>query len=396
MRSKMSISGIVFLAAFALCLGPATALETPKDARLYPQGRTMLFSLYSVTQPELSRVKADGFTAVGPYYGNREQASEFASIADLPYLHLVGPRIDFNEGVTASAQDEALETLIDDVSTARNDPALAAWYLGTEELRFWKSDEMRWLDEATNAIRIHDPGERPILMYEPGHRSAADLGHTTPYLDAVTKGAYANLVGMKDSRTWMRWNVEQTVAAAVADDKVPIAVLLMYRDQDEADVPLIRRWTRHDVYLSLMTGAKGILIYSGDNRRPGFQRDFGEFYEGYASAARELNGELNLSQVFLFGTPLAAPTIETVSGPAVESFEYLGQSHQYPTVSSLSLSTPGQAWWFLLNSAAAPVQITSDALSAGWSDVLADGSAVDAESLTLGAYELRALVRALP
>ena len=71
--------------------GSIQAMETPKANRIYPVGEVLLFSLYSVTEPELSRVRADGFTAIGPWYSDKDLAPERSEIAGLPYLHSVGP-----------------------------------------------------------------------------------------------------------------------------------------------------------------------------------------------------------------------------------------------------------------------------------------------------------------
>ena len=56
-----------------------------------------------------------------------------------------------------------------------------------------------------------------------------------------------------------------------------------------------------DVYLSLVTGAKGIIVFSGWNNRPGFKEQFQNFYDGYIATAKELNGTPDLGNVFLRG-----------------------------------------------------------------------------------------------
>ncbi len=375
---------------------PARAMETLKADRFYPQGRTLLFSLYSVTEPELSSVSADGFTAIGPYYGNQDQALEHARKARLPYLHTIGPRRDFEQILTGSSEEaEALDALISNVTDASKHPDVAAWYLANEELRYWRPDEMQWLKRVTEAIHAHDPGQRPIMMYEPNHRTADALGKTAPYLNVVTKGAYANLVGMKYDRSWVRWSVQQAVEAAASSGTVPVAVLLMVRDQETAvDIAAIRSWARHDVYLSLMTGAKGILVFSGANRRPGFERDFRDFYEGYASAARELNGELNLAEVFLFGKPQDAMPIEILAGPEDLSFEYLGSRFSYPSVSTVTRYLHDKAYLLLINSANEAVTVNIGGLpeGVGIRNVLSDEQTESAGDLRLelAAYEFRA------
>ena len=371
------------------------AMETPKAERLYPVGRKMLFSLYSVTEPELSTVRSDGFTAIGPYYSDKDLAAARARQAGVPYLHSVGPRIEFGAQPWGEAEENtALEALIAEVQTESRQPGLAIWYLANEEPRFWRPDEMRWLDQSTNAIKTYDPGERPIMVYEPNHRIAAELAKTAVYVDAVAKGSYANLVGMKSQRIWVRWSTEQVVEASESSDSVPIAVLLMYRDQESAaDIAAIRDRTRHDVFLSLMSGAKGILIYSGHNSRPGFERDFRAFYDGYASAARDLNLDKNLAEIFLFGEDRTSPVIDIVDGPTTLSFDFRDETHTYPSVSSLAKSIHGRTFLFLVNSANQPVSVNIGGLPgvAVIQDFLDDSpvSAQELSGLVLPAYAFR-------
>lgn len=335
------------------------AMETPKAERLFPVGRKLLFSLYSVTDPELTTVRADGFTAIGPYYSDKELAAARARQAGLPYLHSVGPRIAFGEQPWGEVeQAAALEALIAEVQSESRQPGLAIWYLANEEPRFWRADEMSWLDQSSNAIRTHDPGGRPVMVYEPNHRIAEELAQTAAHVDAIAKGSYADMVGMQYQRAWIRWSAEQLVAAAASTDTLPVAVLLMFEDQQSpADVAAIHDRARHDVFLSLMSGAKGILVYSGYNSRPGFQRDFQAFYDGYASAARDLNLDKNLAEVFLFGEDRTAPAIDIVAGPATLSFDFRDATHTYPSVSSLAKSIHGRTFLFLVNSANQPVTV---------------------------------------
>ena len=198
-------------------------------------------------------------------------------------------------------------------------------------------------------------------MYEPNHRSSADLIKTSQYLDFVAKGTYANHVGMQNKRTWVRWSVEQAVEAASQSSSIPVAVLWMARDQETPeDIAAIRKWTRHDVYLSLVTGAKGIIVWSGFNKRRGFRRHFKDFYEGYLSAAHELNIDPGLGRVFLRGITETDITANVMHGPATQRFRYRDKKYTYPTVSIKQLRLDNQHYLFVVNSAneACRVQLT--------------------------------------
>jgi len=140
-------------------------------------------------------------------------------------------------------------------------------------------------------------------------------------------------------------------------------VLWMARDQDNAaDISSIPLWTRHDVYLSLITGAKGILIYSGWNNRAGFKKHFQNFYDGYIATAKELNGTADLGSVFLRGKKTESVSISIVDGPTVQSFAIKEQVLEYPTVSSAEYSLGGQNYLFIVNSAESGVTLKLNGL----------------------------------
>lgn len=321
----------------------------------YPNGNssTLLFSFYSLEEPQLSEAHKHGVSAVGPYYGRKglDKDLEKARVAQLPLLYAIGPKIDFLDTATPDIA-AALSQLKVEVARGVEKPEIGAWALSTEELRHWRPAEMQWLQQATAIIRDKDPLHRPIFMYEPNHRSSADLIKTSQYLDFVAKGTYANHVGMQHKRTWVRWSVEQAVKAADQSSSIPVAVLWMARDQQTPeDIAAIRKWTRHDVYLSLVTGAKGIIVWSGFNRRPGFRRHFRDFYEGYLSAARELNIDPGLGRVFLRGIAETDVTASVTRGPATQRFSYRKKQYTYPTISIKQLRLGNQHYLFVVNSA---------------------------------------------
>lgn len=365
----------------------AQAAADLPPGQLYPRGRVMLCTLYSVVSPELERMKGDGFTAIGPYYGDpsRSKVIEKARANGLKCIYTVGRHVDFvkNPKYVMPTDGELRACATRQVREVAGCPEVAVWCLANEELRHWRPDEMCWLRVTVDAIRKADPQRRPVMMYDPGHRNAAALAHTVEHLDFSSKGMYANRAGLKDQRVWIRWGVEQEVQAIEqANPKaIPLAVLWMAKDPDDPkDDELIDDWTRHDVYLSLISGAKGILLFSGWNRRKGFERTFAKYYEGYASAMRELNGDLQLSQVFLFGRKRNDITIAVSSGPPTLQFEYHKQKASYPSVSHLDVAYGTDRYLFLVNSANVPVHVRVGGLPVAGilaEDVLAGGAPRD-------------------
>ncbi|MEW6358223.1 MAG: hypothetical protein AB1696_17955 [Planctomycetota bacterium] len=370
------------------------AADLPAD-EFYPRGRRMLCSIYSVGSPELERMRQDGFTAIGPYYGDQTKGKviEKAKTSGLKCFYAVGKHVDFvkNPKYVMPTDAELTDLATQQVKAVADSPEIAVWCVANEELRHWRPDEMRWLRVTADAIRKADPRRRPVMMYDPNNRNAASLAHTVRYLDFSSKGMYANSIGFKDQRIWIRWGVEQEIGAIrqAKPPAIPIAVLWMAKDPDapEEDA-LIADWTRHDVYLSLVSGAKGIIIWSGWNRRKGFERTFSKYYEGYAAAMREINGDLDLARIFLFGERRNDVTITVTSGPPTLSFEYNKETHSYPSVSHLDAACGAERYLFLVNSANVPVKAMVGGLPAAaiqMEDILARG---EPRQVTGGKFEV--------
>ena len=128
----------------------------------------------------------------------------------------------------------------------------------------------------------------------------------------------------------------------------------MFQQPPEDLLPMIPRWVRHDVYLSLMTGAKGIVVFSGW-RRPKFPA-FDRYYEAYAECIRELNGPLRLGQVFLFGERRNDIRVSVFRGPS-----HIATAHkepvEFPSVAVLDVAHGKDRFLFLANSSNEAVRV---------------------------------------
>lgn len=281
------------------------AAALPADG-IYPKGRRMLYAGYS---GDAKRDLEQGFSVAGPAYGGgNESQSAACDKAGLPHFVQISA-FDNNStgGWDAAAKiplDEVRRRVAANVARHAGSRWVVMWAVQPEELRPWRKNEMDYLKAVCETIRANDPQGRPIFLYNPNHRDAASLAPIAPLVDVIAKGCYANGAGHKDNRAWIRWSVEQMRAAA---DKAGAGkqVLLMpelARDPEPADRERIAAWVRHDVYLGLMSGADGVLLWSLYPRRE-VKATWKEWYEAYAACGRELNGERALAQVFLFGEP---------------------------------------------------------------------------------------------
>lgn len=290
------------------------AAALPADG-IYPRGRRMLYAGYSGVP---ARDLANGFSVAGPAYGGgNESQSAACEKAGLP--HIV--QISAFEGNTSGGWEAAAKIPLDEVrrrvteAVQRHAKSKFAvmWAVQPEELRPWRKDEMAYLKVVCEAIRAADPQDRPIFLYNPNHRDGNSLAPIAPLVDVVAKGCYANGAGHKDNRAWIRWSIEQMRLAAdkAGPGRQVLVMPELARDPDPADRARIETWVRHDVYLGLMSGADGMLLWSLFPRKE-VKATWKEWYDAYARCGRELNGERTLGQVFLFGEPRSDLRVSTV------------------------------------------------------------------------------------
>lgn len=338
------------------------ASENLPSDKLFPQGRLLPMSLYSVGSPEIERSKQDGFTAIGPYYGDQKNVISQARKNGVHCFYSVGNKIRYKKDPNAvTPPDEEIRRIVtQQVKAVADNQEIAVWNLANEELRYWRPEEMRWLRVASKAVHDTDPMKRPVFMYEPSHRTAAALVKTVTFLDICGKGSYVNYLddsnssSFKQNRIWLRWSIEQEIKAIkdTNSNAAPYAVLWMAKDpRSSDDVAKIPSWCRHDVYLSLVSGAKGVLIWSGYNKRRGFEKTFTDYYEGYASCTRQLNGELKLGEVFLFGQKKDDISVTVTSNPSTLLVSYRGANAAYSSVSFANIAYGTDRYLFLVNSA---------------------------------------------
>lgn len=290
---------------------------------VYPRGTTFPFMGYSGIP---DRDVTHGFSVAGPdYAADQEARLAAAEAAGMSYPFKVGLDMNFHakppDRPLALTPAEIRERIMIQVAGVAHRKSICWWYLTPEELRPWRKNEMQYLAAATEAIRAADPLDRPVWMYEPNHRDAASLEITGRHLDIIGKGFYTNLAGYRDHRVWVRWSMEQQTRAIDALAKldgrrrVPIVMPELCADpEDPADDHLIPRWTRHDVYLGLMTGGKGVAIWSLFPRGE-VRRTWRIWYDSYAHVATELTGPLQLGQVFLHGREDDLLQVSILDGP---------------------------------------------------------------------------------
>lgn len=282
---------------------------------LYPKGGTFCFSFYSSSAADALHALTNGATAIGPFYGHQAEALADAVRWNTKILYKVAPPsmtgfkvADFDRPGFVWPADVAISNEVAAiVGAVKTNTHIAMWDIAPEELRSWKPEQLHYLKLVASAIRANDPMRRPVYMYECNNRGAGSLATALVHEDLCVKGNYVNTVDdgvFIHHRIWVRWSMEQELGAVARGNQsaAPWIVLWMAGDPAAADFDLIPAWCRHDAYLGLIMGGKGIFIWSAARNRTGFsERSFNAYFDGYLSVARDLNGPLNLAPVFLFG-----------------------------------------------------------------------------------------------
>jgi len=393
----------IFLLVLVLC-------STAMADGIYPRGDKLPFMGYS---GDPSRDLTNGFTVAGPVYGNQ-----------MPYLQRcfsnrwlvvahVGPRITFNDKSPDKYKldEAALRAQVEQqVRELAPHKEIVWWIVTPEELRPWRKEEMKYLDVVCATVRRHDPQQRPICLYNPNHSDAERLEPIARQVDVLAKGCYVNHVGRKRDRAWVRWSVEQELAALKAAGR-PKAIALvtpeLMRDPEPGEEGEIRSWVRHDVYLGLASGAKGVLVFSLFKRKE-VKRTWQLWYDAYAECARELNGPRALAQVFLFGERRSDIKVDLVKGGGATTVrlggeaeagttserERTGREIKMPSWTAAEFVHGGSRWLFLINSAntAATFALTKLPLNSRLENAFAGTPfTLDRGSLTLPAYGVAAI-----
>ncbi|MFO0635327.1 MAG: hypothetical protein U0168_20965 [Nannocystaceae bacterium] len=316
--------------------------------------------MFSVPPASFAALREAGFTMVGPWYRPAPDRAllDAAAQAGLGVVFPVGYPHDRYLAEHAIDWDTAAieSNLAAQVAAVVDHPAIVAWYLEPEELRYWRDDELAYVRTAVATIHAADPRARPVLGYQPNARDAQQLAPVLAHFDIGSKGAYVGFAGHRDRRAWMRWSVAPLRDATPPGR--PVWVLTeMFEDPPAGSDVDIAAWVRHDVFAALLAGADGVLVYSGW-RRPGFGS-----YDAYLAAYREVAGALHkggLAAVLRGGRRCDGAAARIVDGPASVELALAGRRERWPSLQHVELRAGDEHWIWLVNSAASPIVVELD------------------------------------
>jgi hypothetical protein len=207
------------------------------------------------------------------------------------------------------------------------------------ELHTWKPDELAYLELVTETIRATEreigAAPRPIGMYEANVRTAAQHAVNGRYLDLLVRGAYADYV--RQPRAWIHWAVRQLTEGARLSPRRPQPIVVLELGQDPASpaqavYDSVAAKVHHDVALSLLLGAKGILVWTL-RQRPNSELTYPLYVRAYLDAARRLNGPDSLGLTIAQGQTLPGCQDQREGQPDV-NFRALGRRFTERAVTS--------------------------------------------------------------
>jgi hypothetical protein len=343
----------MILAALQFAGGVCCAQSGAGD-EFFPRGSLFPCAAYSTGADDLLRYRASGFNLLGPRYGEHNKTIlQEAKAHGLRAIYTVGADVDFlkEKGLPKNI-DELAADVTAQVSKVAPDRTIAWWYLAQEELRTWRRDEMLYLERITEAIREADPLRRPILMYDAGHRSSAEMALTGRYLDFAAKGSYVNYSGNVDRRAWLAASIQQEIEAArQAPRKLsPLLIPEMFQNAPAGRRNEIGRWVRHDVVRGLIEGASGLIVFSFW-RRPNFE-DYEVYFSAYTTITPILCGARELGQALLLGENIPAAIVDLPDGIKDLSIEAFGKTTSVPAVGLRAIRHHGAVYVLLANSTA--------------------------------------------
>jgi hypothetical protein len=340
--------------------------EGLSEDKLFPEGQVFLLSGYSPNNSNLEQIKQSGFTALGPVYKGQDDALlEKCKAMKIFCLYGLRPKLkdgslinkkSFTDRKRKFDWNEICASIVSEVDKVKAQKTICLWYIHPEELRWWRKNEIKYLEEAYNAICKTDPHKRPVWTYFPGHYTSNSLIKLLPYQDIAGKGTYTNYSGMEEQRIWVKWSIEQELEAVKKYPQkniIPILVPEMFRNPKYPEK--IRDYVRHDVYLGLVSGAKGIVVYSLTKRKKFEYHQ--EYLDAYCEVAMELMKRQKLNRYFLFGKSKNDIKMVT-SGPESIELELKNRNKQtYKSVNFANIALGSKRLLIAVNSTSKNIDV---------------------------------------
>lgn len=367
------------LAGLVLALGLPKLNEMPRAAETLKDRQSLLStnsfpcSAYNAFDaPHVwDRLADAGFQFLGPDYAQAVHAPDpDAGFGIIQHLRFAPELIDGIEKPTARQQ---IAALIETQVRAADAFPIAAWALHPDELRWWRRNEMLFLEHVHQMIRVLDPRARPLWVYEANHRTVDDLIKTGRHQDIVVKSLYTNYGGHARSRAWVYSSGRDMAAASSALKHTigPFAVLEMFEDPPDDLLFKVPQLVRHDIYAALLAGVRGFILYTFRPRTEYAARE--PYLASYLTELQKICADGNIGRIFLEGERLQPLPFLVVSGASTQRIKNRA-AKDVPAVHTVSLKHDGTTHHFFVNSSLSPVRIKLDlSMSSADANMTGDG-----------------------
>ena len=315
---------------------------------VYPQGKQFPLALYSIhLAEEMQAVRKFGWNIAHRYnftssFLRTAEEGRMFVLAKLPGESQPIPKVEAAKTIAALAKSDRV-----------------AWWDFPEERRYWRVGEMRLIINYAKWTRKYDPKKRPNYMYIPGHYDAEAVRRYVPYLDIVPASIYTKYMNLPHA--WVRWRMETTLQGIklarakigsnyLKGEKTPVAVLELFHDEED---PLMTpQGAYHDFWQSIVSGAKGILIFSYWHKRD--HQTLEKSWQMYNEAAARISGSEQLGSMILYGKEIDSIRFQILAGPKRTNqfaFYDMMKPISFPSLDLLAKAWNGNIYIIAVNSA---------------------------------------------
>lgn len=395
-RSIATLAISLFIGIFAENYASAVDWDPDDNPLTVGPDNEFMVGVYHIwTNSDMAGAASRGFNVVHSYsFRNQSGTQNPSYLTPNQFISQAashGLSVMMQLGVLVPSEPDVPLPTSEDVQELAVHDNIAMWSIVPEEISWYppgpSNTNFAQLKQWADAVHANDPQERPVTHYLASNFAEVDLAPYTPFIDGIGAGAYADH-GSKP-RPWIRWRIEQEVNAirntGSREGVFPIAVLQMFASEgNPGETNMQAQDGYHDAYLSLVSGAKAVMIFTG-----GRKNEIPGLYDRYGDFAKEINGADRYGDVFLKGIDLGElahvkPIVQ--SGPAkseafTTSFAWppSGPTVQYDSISYRVMAHNEQLYLAAVNSAEQAVSASFPSVrAAGPIDVLFQNRQVSA------------------
>jgi hypothetical protein len=255
-------------------------------------------------------------------------------LQNLPRMYLDRSKPIYHATENTYFNAEEIEYWQQRITALASNDQILVWYLPEEA----KENELDKLEQIGNIIRATDTKHRPLITYV-CDSDAEYLKRVSGITDAVVYGWYTSLHGSQpriDIKRRIDWAYQNGVSVVIASLEALEGKFNWVRPKD----------VRFDAYLSLISGAKGIMWYAYGYAKPNT-----ELMEAVLEVADELNGSEGLGEVLLSGKEPKSLKCRLLEGPALSPPTSIYEHKQYDSVQWTAREYENYLYIFAVNTA---------------------------------------------